>query len=102
MKPPERTLALARKAMAALDKDGCPVVAPETAEEMIDIAWRRWQSIERRHQKGRRSFGDRVEDLAKGLRDAFEQEPSLTGPLMDDYRHAAATLGRVFEDRPHT
>jgi hypothetical protein len=95
------TLTAARDAMAALDRDGSPVVRPESADKMIDTAWRRWQSFQRRHRKGRGPFEDRVEDLAKGLRDAFEQEPRLAGPLLEDYRHVATVMGRLFEDQRH-
>lgn len=91
------TLAAAREAVAALDRDGSPVAWPESANRMVDTAWRRWQSFQRRHRKGRASFEDRVEDLAKGLRDAFEQEPRLAGPVLEDYRHVATVLGRLFE-----
>ena len=34
----------------------------------------------------------RIEDLAKGLRDRFEKNPKLTGPLMADYRHLATKI----------
>ncbi len=42
----------------------------------------------------------RVEDLAKGLRDRFESEPTLTGPLMTDYRHLAIQLAAVLAGLP--
>jgi hypothetical protein len=34
--------------------------------------------------------------LAKGLRDALEPDRRLVGPLMEDYRQLAFTLGQVF------
>jgi hypothetical protein len=34
----------------------------------------------------------RVEDLAKGLRDTYEERRELVGPLIEDYRHLAAVL----------
>jgi hypothetical protein len=43
-----------------------------------------------------RDFEARVEDLAKGLRDAFEAGRQLVGPLMEDYRFLARTLGAEF------
>jgi hypothetical protein len=43
-----------------------------------------------------RDFEARVEDLAKGLRDAFEADRQLVGPLMEDYRVLARTLGAEF------
>jgi hypothetical protein len=95
------TLSAARDAMAVLARDGSPVVRPETADKLIDIAWRRWQSFQRRRSKGRGSFEDRVEDLAKGLRAAFEQRPRLAGPLLEDYRRVATVMGRLFEDQRH-
>ena len=41
----------------------------------------------------------RIEDLAKGLRDHFEENPQLVGPLMDDYRHLAGVLAAEFSQR---
>jgi hypothetical protein len=38
-----------------------------------------------------------MQDLAKGLRDHFD-EPALTGPLMTDYRCLAARLAVVLGD----
>jgi hypothetical protein len=40
----------------------------------------------------------RTEDLAKGLRDAYESDRALTGPLMQDYRYLAADLAHEFTD----
>ncbi|MEU4216028.1 hypothetical protein [Actinoplanes sp. NPDC026623] len=90
------TRASARDAMDQLHKDGSPVVRPETAADVIEVGWRRWQSFKRRHKTAAGNWDQRVEDLAKGLRDAFEPDPRLVGPLMEDYRHLAATVGRVF------
>ena len=82
--------------MDQIRKDGSPVVTPETADDVIQIGWRRWQSFERRHRKNAGSRDQRLEDLAKGLRDTFEADRDLAGPLMEDYRHLASTLGQVF------
>jgi hypothetical protein len=59
-------------------------------EAMARIALRRWRSLSRRH-KNRPGLSERevVEDPAKGLRDAYEPDRRLVGPLMEDYRHVA-------------
>ena len=71
-----------------------------TIDEIVDVGWRRWSSYDRRRKARRSAAGARVEDLAKGLRDAFESEPRLAGPLMDDYRFLAQTLDRAFAASP--
>jgi hypothetical protein len=91
------TRSSARDAIGRLHKDGSPVIRPETADKVIEVGWRRWRSFERRN---RRAAGggleQRFEDLAKGLRDALEPDRRLVGPLMEDYRQLAFTLGQVF------
>jgi hypothetical protein len=82
--------------MDQLHKDGSPVVGPETADDVIEVGWRRWHSFKRRHRKAAGSWDQRLEDLAKGLRDAFEPNRRLVGPLIEDYRHLASALGQVF------
>jgi len=82
--------------MDQLHKDGSPVVRPETADDVIEVGWRRWQSFQRRRRNATGSWDQRLEDLAKGLRDAFEPDRRLVGRLMEDYRHLASTLGQVF------
>lgn len=82
---------------------GCPVSGRDRAarQEIAAIAMRRWRSFARRSaHPGRASDADRVEDLAKGLRDRFEVNPALTGPLMEDYRHLAGRLAAVLIDAP--
>ncbi len=37
----------------------------------------------------------RLEDLAKGLRDHFEPDPKMVGPLMEDYRYLASCIASV-------
>jgi hypothetical protein len=96
MEMPPATRSSARDAMDQLHKDGSPVVRPETANDVIEAGWRRWQSFKRRNRKTAGSWEERLEDLAKGLRDAFEPDRRLVGPLMEDYRHLASTLGQVF------
>jgi hypothetical protein len=48
--------------------------------------------------KRRPSDDDRIEDLAKGLRDSLEADRSLVGPLVEDYRHLARVLALVLRD----
>lgn len=90
----------ARAALTELLHDGSPVVRLETIDEIVDVGWRRWTSFERRKRFRRVDPDVRVVDLAKGLRDAFEQEPRLAGPLMDDYRFLARTLCDAFAVGP--
>ncbi|SHG62036.1 hypothetical protein [Streptoalloteichus hindustanus] len=64
---------------------------------LSDRAWRRWRSFSRRH--GRRvSHAARVEDLAKGLRDAFEPDPRLVGREMVEYRALAEAVCVALRD----
>jgi hypothetical protein len=86
----------ARVAWAAAQ--GCPVAGADAAAwaSVADVAARRWASFSRRHGRpGDDTAERRVEDLARGLRDRFEAEPALTGPLMADYRWLAARLAEV-------
>ena len=89
------TRSSARDAMDELHRNGSPVVEPETADDVIEIGWRRWHSFERRNRKAGWSQEQQLEDLAKGLRDAFEPDRRLVGPLMEDYRQLASSLGRA-------
>jgi len=82
---------------------GSPVAGrnPEDRQETARTAMRRWRSFSRRSSHPERATHDeRVEDLAKGLRDHREREPALTGPLMTDYRHLAAKLAALLADPP--
>jgi hypothetical protein len=82
---------------------GCPVAGRDDAarREIVAIAVRRWRSFGRRSGHPRQAtHAERVEDLAKGLRDRFEVDPSLTGPLLEDYRHLAVRLAAVLADPP--
>ncbi|MGW1061184.1 hypothetical protein [Micromonospora rubida] len=96
MEMPPATRSSARDAMEQLHKDESPVVMPDTADDVIEVGWRRWQSFKRRHWKAAGSWDQRLEDLAKGLRDAVEPDGRLVGPLIEDYRHLASTLGQAF------
>jgi hypothetical protein len=80
---------------------GSPVAGHDTAhrQEMVKVAVRRWRSFSRRSRHPERAtHAERVEDLAKGLRDHFEIEPTMTGPLMTDYRYLAAKLAVFLAD----
>jgi hypothetical protein len=80
---------------------GSPVAGrqPLDREQIVQTALRRWSTFPRRN---RRVVGDplerRIEDLAKGLRDQVEQRPTLTGPLMNDYRWLARKLAEVITE----
>ena len=63
---------------------GCPVAGSGDADrqEIAEVAVRRWRSFTRRSARpGRASRAERTEDLAKGLRDRFEADSALTGPV---------------------
>jgi len=80
--------------MSAWD-EGCPVAGGTSAdqEQMAHASLRRWNSFARRHKKGGKE--EQVEDLAKGLRDAYEPNRDLVGPLMTDYRYLASVISSV-------
>jgi hypothetical protein len=84
-----------RATLLGLCRDGSPVVRPDTVETLIAVSWRRWRSFDRR-AKPSGDFDARIEDLAKGLRDRFEANRQLVGPLMEDYRFIARTLAVEF------
>jgi hypothetical protein len=86
-----------RATLLGLCRDGSPVVRPEAVETTIAVGWRRWRSFDRR-AKHSGDFEARVEDLAQGLRDRFEANRQLVGPLMEDYRFLARTLAVQFAD----
>lgn len=86
--------------MAEAWEKGYPVAGQhqDAFEETADIAIRPSDSFERRHRK-RLGYPDRVEDLAKRLRDRFERDRKLTGPLMEDYRWLASRIAEVLSAR---
>jgi len=71
---------------------------PAKWEDITDVAIRRWRSIGRRRRK-QVTYADRVEDLAKGLRDHFEPDRRLVGPMMVHYRHVASDIAKVLSAR---
>ena len=78
-------------------EDGSPVASydEERQHETALLALRRWHNYDRRLKHNASTHEQRIEDLAKGLRDAFEPDRKLIGPLMTDYRHLARTLAEV-------
>lgn len=97
--PPAVTEETTRTALLELYRSGSPIVREENVDEMIAIAARRWRSFERRRAQRSGDLGARTEDLAKGLRDRFEAQPHLVGPLMEDYRFLAGVLATEFSRR---
>lgn len=87
--------ATAREVLGNAALAGSPVVRADAIDRMAEVARRRWSSYARRHPSNA-ALADRVEDLAKGLRDSMENEPALAGPLMEDYRFVAAKLAEAF------
>jgi hypothetical protein len=90
----------ARAALDALRRDGSPVVQADNVDEITAVGWRRWNSFERRDGKRSSDFERRVEDLAKGLRDRFEHDPSLAGPLIEDDRPQRSRSRPCSPERP--
>ena len=86
-------------ALERLWDDGCPVVGQDAGswQDRARVAVRRWRSFDRRSKRKPSTREERIEDLAKGLRDAVERDPRLVGPLMEDYRHMARTLAGVLD-----
>lgn len=72
---------------------GCPIAgnSPTSREELATIAMHRISSFSRRGV----AVDDRqaqINDLARSLLSALEEDAGRAGPLIKDYRHAAATL----------
>ena len=83
--PVDKQLTTVLRAVVEARAQGCPVIGTNEVQ-FAEIAVRRVRSFSRRHPRRGRSEADRAEDLAKGLRDHFERNPSLAGPLIEDYR----------------
>lgn len=88
------------QAIAEAFEAGSPVAARDDdgRQHMAGVAVRRWNSFERRAKGKRASTDERVEDLAKGLRDAYEADRALAGPLMEDYRWLAGRIADAIVD----
>jgi hypothetical protein len=82
-------------ALARLWDEGCPMAHPDGRSRMIDIGLRRWRSFERRNKRKHPTLDDRVEDIALGLRHAFEPDRRLGGPMMMHYRCVAKAMATV-------
>lgn len=73
-------------------ESGCPIAGPRARERLARAALRRWRSAGRRIRERRPPDEARIEDLAKGLRDALEADPRRVGREMEEYRHVAGLL----------
>ena len=96
VRPDPAELQRAEDAIRRLWEEGCPVAqdAPATAR----VALRRWYSAERRH--GRSPSRDiRINDVANGLIETFEQDPKGVGPLKKDYLCVAEAVATALEER---
>lgn len=86
--------------LAALWAAGSPIVGQDAAgrQALAHRALRRWRTFSRRHPVARQGLARQLEDLAKGLRESTISDRRLVGPLLADYRHAAAALAVVLQD----
>jgi hypothetical protein len=75
-------------------EQGCPVA--RDAERVADIALRRWPSSARRGTKVD-DHAAKVSDLAAGLIQTLEPDPTLVGPLKKDYLWLAEQIAEVIE-----
>ena len=67
--------------------------SPERWAEMAAVTRRRWNSFERRNENKEDTLANRIEDLARGLCETFENGGvRLAGPLLEDYRGLAVQL----------
>jgi len=80
-------------AVAAAWQAGCPVAGwqPEVQMKSAEICLRRYRSLARRGVSEHDRAGQ-VRDLARGLVEAWEQEPKLIGPLIRDYEWLAGQV----------
>jgi len=73
-------------------------IRSQPAEDVARIVERRWASYGRRHPKPS-SQEERVRDLAKGLRDRFEEDPSLGGGgVLREYEYFAERAAPLLDD----
>ena len=82
-------------------QDGSPIAgdSPEQWAEMAAIARRRWYSFERRNKNKTADRSNRVDDLARGLCEKFEDGGfRMAGPLIRDYHWLADHLADILEN----
>ncbi len=75
--------------------EGSPIAgsSPEKWAEMAAVTRRRWSSFKRRNGNKEDTLANRIEDLARGLCEKFENGGvRLAGPLREDYRGLAEQL----------
>ncbi|GHO89405.1 hypothetical protein [Dictyobacter formicarum] len=82
-------------ALTRLWAEGCPMAHPADRARMINIGIRRWCSFERRNKRKHPTLDDHVKDLAEGLRDAFETDRKMVGPLMVHYYCVAEVMAPI-------
>jgi hypothetical protein len=84
-------------ALSRLFAQGCPLPVPTQQEAMAEVGMRRWASYPRRHRGRSGARDERVDDLVKGLVEAFEADRRLVGPLVKDYECVAEAIAAVVE-----
>ena len=67
--------------------------SPELADQLADIAIRRWRSYDRRSKPNKRSIDLRTKDLLQGLRQASPVDLIYVEP--GDYERLAARFAEV-------
>lgn len=82
-------------ALTRLWAEGCPMAHPADQKRTIEIAMRRWRSFKRRNKRKHPTFDDHVQDLAEGLRDAFERDRKLVSPEMVHYCCLAEAMAPI-------
>jgi hypothetical protein len=87
---------LAEAAVRAVDEDEI-LGLPARAHEVASIALRRWDSYTRRHPKTRPTHRQRVDDLAKGLRERYDPLGYDESWRLGSW-DLAARLGRVLDE----
>ena len=83
-----------RMVMALQERDHWPLSQGDRWQ-VAELALRRWRSFDRRARTRHPTLEHKVEDLAKGIRDAIEPDRRLVGPVMEDYRYTARVLAEA-------